>query len=259
MNDIRRNSTFRRGVMWGFVLLSLIFLYAPLLPPVIRSLDGSGGTFSAYGAIMSDAVLLEGIANTALVGLLVAIIAPALALALAQALRAWRRPRLILALVMLPLFVPGVSMGVATALFFRVLGLDASIASMVLVQVLWALPFATLVIVTVMASFDHVYLEAAYVLGANRRRAFLEVELPQIWPGLMGAAVFSLILSFNETVRTSIVQGGENTVQTYLWSQYQQVGLSPPLYALMTLLIVLTLVLVALLALLDRRKGAADR
>ena len=60
---------------------------------------------------------------------------------------------------------------------------------MVLVQVLWALPFATLVIVTVMASFDHVYLEAAYVLGANRRRAFLEVELPQIWPGLMGAAV----------------------------------------------------------------------
>ncbi|MGR3570680.1 ABC transporter permease [Brevirhabdus sp.] len=259
MNDTRRNSTLRRSVMWGFVLLSLIFLYAPLLPPVIRSLDGTGGPFSAYGAILSDAVLLEGIANTALVGLLVAIIAPALALALAQALRAWRRPRLILALVMLPLFVPGVSMGVATALFFRVLGLDASIASMVLVQVLWALPFATLVIVTVMAGFDHVYLEAAYVLGANRRRAFLEVELPQIWPGLMGAAVFSLILSFNETVRTSIVQGGENTVQTYLWSQYQQVGLSPPLYALMTLLIVLTLVLVALLALLDRRKGAADR
>ena len=144
-------------------------------------------------------------------------------------------------------------MGVATALFFRVLGLESSMLSMVLVQVLWALPFATLVIVTVMASFDQVYLEAAHMLGANRLRAFFEIELPQIWPGLMGAAIFSLILSFNETVRTSIVQGGENTVQTYLWSQYQQVGLSPPLYALMTLLILATLVLVGLLAVLERR------
>lgn len=255
MKKTGRNITIGRTIMWGFVLLCLIFLYAPLLPPMIRSMDGDGGVLSAYGAILSDAVLMDGLANTALVGGLVAIIAPLLALSLAQALRVWRRPRLILALVMLPLFVPGVSMGVATALFFRVLGLEASILSMVLVQVLWALPFATLVIVTVMASFDQVYLEAAHMLGANRMRAFLEVELPQIWPGLMGAAIFSLILSFNETIRTSIVQGGENTVQTYLWSQYQQVGLSPPLYALMTLLILFTLALVGLLAVIDRRSG----
>jgi ABC-type spermidine/putrescine transport system permease subunit II len=57
--------------------------------------------------------------------------------------------------------------------------------------------------------------------------------------------MFSLILSFNETIRTSIVQGPYNTVQTYIWSTYKQVGLSPILYALMSLLIALTLVLVA--------------
>jgi putative spermidine/putrescine transport system permease protein/spermidine/putrescine transport system permease protein len=42
-------------------------------------------------------------------------------------------------------------------------------------------------------------------------------------------------------------------VQTYLWSQYQQVGLSAHLFALMTLIIVITLLLIALVALLDRR------
>ena len=52
-----------------------------------------------------------------------------------------------------------------------------------------------------------------------------------------------------------MVQGGRNTVQTYLWSQYQQVGLSPNLYALMTLLIVATLALIAALALIDIRAG----
>ena len=50
------------------------------------------------------------------------------------------------------------------------------------------------------------------------------------------------------------MQGGRNTVQTYLWSQYQQVGLSPNLFALMTLMIVVTLALIALLAILDRRQ-----
>jgi ABC-type spermidine/putrescine transport system permease subunit II len=83
------------------------------------------------------------------------------------------------------------------------------------------------------------------VEGANRPRAFVDVELPLIRPGVLGAATFSLILSFNETVRTAADQGGRNTVQTSIWATYKQVGLSPTLYALMGLLIVLTLILVA--------------
>ena len=81
--------------------------------------------------------------------------------------------------------------------------------------------------------------------GANRLRGFLDIELPLIRSGILGAATFSLILSFNETIRTSVVQGGYNTVQTYIWATYKQIGLSPALYALMSLLIVLTLTLVA--------------
>jgi putative spermidine/putrescine transport system permease protein/spermidine/putrescine transport system permease protein len=46
-------------------------------------------------------------------------------------------------------------------------------------------------------------------------------------------------------------------VQTYLWSQYQQVGLSPHLFALMTLIIVVTLALIAVVALFDRRQRRA--
>ena len=55
-------------------------------------------------------------------------------------------------------------------------------------------------------------------------------------------------------MRTAVVQGGQNTVQTYLWSQYQQVGLSPNLFALMTLLILATLILIAGLAVIDRAR-----
>jgi putative spermidine/putrescine transport system permease protein/spermidine/putrescine transport system permease protein len=173
--------------------------------------------------------------------------------------RVFRIPRLVIGVILIPLFVPGVSMGVATALFFQLLGIGPSLFTIVAVQVLWALPFAFLIILTAMANFDQVYLEAAYMSGANPVAAFREVELPQIWPGILGGAIFSLILSFNETVRTAVVQGGQNTVQTYLWAQYQQVGLSPNLYALMTAIILATLGLIAGLAILDRRLARASK
>ena len=88
---------------------------------------------------------------------------------------------------------------------------------------------------------------------------FLDVEMPLIWPGVLGSATFSVILSFNETVRTSLVQGPLNTVQTYIWSRYLQVGLTPAIYALMSLLIVLTLALIAGLAAANLRRGRRYR
>lgn len=242
--------------VWLLLGVVLIFLYAPLLPPIVNAFSGTGeaGPFAHYAAILDDHRLLRALGTSALAGGLTAIITPLLALLAAEAVRVWRVPRLIIGVLLIPLFVPGVSMGVATALFFQILGLTPSLLTITAVQVLWALPFAFLIILTTLASFDQVYLEAAYLSGANRLQAFFEVELPQIHPGLLGAAIFSLILSFNETVRTAVVQGGQNTVQTYLWSQYQQVGLSPNLFALMTLLIVATLVLIAGLAVIDRAR-----
>jgi spermidine/putrescine transport system permease protein len=243
------------ALIWVLLGLVLVFLYAPLVPPAVRSFGdvaGATGVFHNYAMIFEDERLLRALWTSLGVGALVALIAPLLALLAAEAVRVWRMPRLIIAIMLLPLFVPGISMGLATGLFFQILGLKPSLLTITAVQVLWALPFAFLIILTVMASFDQVYLEAAYMSGAGRVRAFLEVELPQIRQGILGAAVFSLIISFNETIRTAVVQGGRNTVQTYLWSQ--QVGLSPHLFALMTLIIVVTLVLITLVALVDRRQ-----
>ena len=110
-----------------------------------------------------------------------------------------------------------------------------------------------------MATFDPVYLEAAYLHGAGRWRAFVDVELPLIRHGVLGAGIFSVILSFNETIRTGLVQGPLNTVQTYIWSTFLQVGLSPTLYALMSLLIALTLALVGALLVVGVRGAVSPR
>ena len=254
-----------RAVAWAYVGAVLFFLYGPLVPPLLFSLGaagpaGAGGlTLRWYRELGDNPLLVGGVWNSLLVGALVGLVTPPLALLAAVAVRELRRPRLIVLTMLLPLFIPGVSMGLASAFFFRQLGVPPSLWTIAIVHVVWALPFAFLIVLAVMATFDPVYLEAAYLHGAGRLRAFLDVELPLIRHGILGAAIFSVILSFNETVRTALVQGPNNTVQTYIWSTFLQVGLSPTLYALMSLLIGLTLGLVAVLLVVGARGGVSPR
>jgi spermidine/putrescine transport system permease protein len=268
---IRRMSGSRilAGLAWSGIGLVLVLLYLPLVPPFLFALSGDGTigglaqpTWRWYLDLPRNPLLVNSLGTTLLVGVIVAAVTPPLALLGAMAIRGWRFKRLLLMLLLLPLFIPGVSLGLAVAFFFRQLGVPPSLWSIATVQVLWALPFATVVVLTVMSAFDPVYLEAAYTHGANRWRAFRDIELPLIWPGLLGAATFALILSFNETVRTALVLGPYNTIQTYIWSTYLQVGLSPSLHALMSLLIALTLGLVVLMlasSLSGMRRGRVSR
>ncbi|MDQ7842873.1 MAG: ABC transporter permease subunit [Armatimonadota bacterium] len=235
-------------VAWIYVFSILLFLYLPLVPPILFSLapvaGGNAPTVHWYGELWRNPVLVTSIKTSLLTGILTALLTPPLGLLAAMGVRELRAPRAVLLLLLMPLFIPGVSMGLGNAFLFRLLNIPPSLWTILIAHVLWALPFAFLIILTAMTTFDPVYLEAAYVHGAGRLRAFLDVELALIAPGITGAATFSFILSLNETVRTGLVQGPLNTVQTYIWSTYLQVGLSPTIYALMSLLILLTVALV---------------
>jgi ABC-type spermidine/putrescine transport system permease subunit II len=246
-------------MMWAAIAAVLVLLYLPLVPPLLFSVGGGGAaenlTLRWFAEMWRNPLLVGSIRTSVLAALVTGLATPMLALLAALAVRELRIPRLIMALVLLPLFIPAVSMGLGMAFLFRLLEVPPSFWTIVLVHVVWALPFAFLIVLTVMATFDPVYLEAAYVHGAGRWRAFRDIELPLIRPGVSGAAIFSMILSFNETVRTALVQGPHNTVQTYIWSTFLQVGLSPTLYALMSLIILLTFALVAAM-LLQRPRHA---
>ena len=64
--------------------------------------------------------------------------------------------------------------------------------------------------------------------------------------GFWERRTFSIILSFKrDGADRGWFQGPLNTVQTYIWSRYLQVGLTPSIYALMSLMILLTLLLIA--------------
>ncbi|MGE0009002.1 MAG: ABC transporter permease [Parvibaculaceae bacterium] len=246
-----RTSTIALAALTALVLF---FLYAPLVYPLLVATTEysvetatTSFTWKWFEAMATTPIIRQSAWNTAIAAVFTAILAPMLAVAGALAVRELRFKRAIVVLFILPLFIPGVSMGLSTAFFFKLVGIPSSLLTIIAVQVVWALPFAFLIVLTAMSNFNTVLLEAAYMSGASSWRAFLDIELPYLRPAIVSSAIFAGIISFNETVRTSLVQGPYNTIQTYIWSTFLQVGLSPALFAVMASLIFATLILIGLL------------
>jgi len=65
-------------------------------------------------------------------------------------------------------------------------------------------------------------LNSAELLGASRMRAFVNVVLPNIWPGVIISTLLSFSVLFGEFVLTNMLVGGHiHTIQVYL---YQRMG-----------------------------------
>ena len=123
-------------LVWGYIALVLAFLYVPLIPPILFSFEAGGGGAGAlrwYAQIWRNPILTSSMLTTLKIGIAVALAATVLGLAAAMAIRELRAPRLVLLLMLLPVFIPGVSMGLATAFFFRQLGLAPSLLTIAIV------------------------------------------------------------------------------------------------------------------------------
>ncbi|MDQ0906822.1 multiple sugar transport system permease protein [Streptomyces canus] len=92
-----------------------------------------------------------------------------------------------LVLVIIPLF-----------LVLKNLRLINSLAGLVLVYVVWALPFALWMLVGYVRAVPTELEEAAAVDGAGRLRTLMSVTAPLLAPGIVATALFAFITAWNE-------------------------------------------------------------
>ena len=153
------------------------------------------------------------------IGILVSILSTAAALAVGRALPFMKRRNGILAAYLSVLVLPGILIGVAVLVSYRMLlGIPTGLWSVVLVHFIWAMPFSLLCVLIVAARFDTRLLDAAKDLGANSWQQFFDVELPLLKPGITASIFFSFLLSFNELPRTEYVHGGLVTLPYFIWT-----------------------------------------
>ncbi|WP_178917524.1 ABC transporter permease [Natronomonas gomsonensis] len=240
-----------------FALYTAAVVFVLLLPlayllPISMHPDGltqipTSPTLKWYSQLFANGSLLSALGVSVQLGLLTAVVTTPLAFLAAAGTRNVARRDLVIGFFLLPIFMPGVSVGLGLAVYFELIGVSLSIWTMLIGHILWTFPFAYIIILTSMASFDPHLKEAAYDLGANEWRAFRDVELPRIQPGLIGAAIFSFTLSFNEFSRTMLVRGPTDTLPTYVLSRVQNLGVDPTVYAISGLTVVVSSILLVVI------------
>jgi putative spermidine/putrescine transport system permease protein len=115
------------------------------------------------------------------------------------------------------------------------------------------IPFVIITVTATLVGFDRSLTRAAASMGANPLTTFFRVQMPLILPGVISGALFAFITSFDEVVVVLFV--GSASQKTLPWQMF--IGLreqiSPTILAVATILVVLSVLLLATLEILRRR------
>ncbi len=149
-------------------------------------------------------------------------------------------------LVLLPLVLPGIVTGLSMMIMFtKVLGLPLSLQTVILghgtalVSVVATQVFARL------QRFNRRMEEASADLGARPLQTFWMVTLPNIRSAILGSALLSFTLSFDEIPVTYFLTGRDNTLPMYIYSTLRR-GITPEINAIGTVIVLASLVLIVL-------------
>jgi putative spermidine/putrescine transport system permease protein len=112
---------------------------------------------------------------------------------------------LILLAFLLPQAFPSLAVYINVARIFYGLGLNGTIAGVVLVHTMHGLVFSVWIATAAFAAVDRELEEAARSIGASPLRTFMTITLPLAAPGIMASAIFVFLESLDEFTGTYFV------------------------------------------------------
>lgn len=102
------------------------------------------------------------------------------------------------AIVLAAIILPSIIIALALFFLFAQLHMIGSRVAIALGHAVVSLPPVVVVVSATLQSFDQRLEQAAIILGAHPLKAFWRVTLPIISPGVISAALFAFLISFDE-------------------------------------------------------------
>ena len=253
----------------------LAFLYVPILLVVVygfipngvsMSFFDSSGRFMGftakwYGQIFGGAASVRALLQSFWLSLTIAGLATLVSCVIgttsALALHRWkgRLQQIHHALVYTPLIMPDILIGISLLMLFVACKVDCGFWTILIAHVTFCVSYVVMTVLARLQDFDDRIVEAAYDLGAGPWFTFFHVELPILMPGIVAGGLLAFTLSIDDVVITSFVNGaGTNTFPTYVSSMTKHSRNLPAVFALSTLMLLFTCVLVGLSKLIAGRQ-----
>lgn len=252
------------GFAATIALLGLAFLLVPIVIVVVMSFSSAsslqfppaGLSLRWYQTFFSDSRWVEALTTSALLALVSSLIALVLGSLAAYGITRGRFPGrgLLEANFVAPMILPAIVIAVALYLFLAKVGLLGSAVGLVLSHVILAVPFVVLIVGVGIRGFDQRIEQIAFTLGASRRQMLLRVLLPNMVPSLASAFILAFVTSFDEVIVTLFVAGTYQTVPKRMFNELM-LEVNPTITAIATIMVGLSLVAVALVAVIAGRRG----
>ena len=257
-----------------YITFLLVLMYVPISLVIIFSFNTnrlnsvwSGFSLTWYRELFRDRAIFTSLRNSVILALVSSFAAAVIGTMGAVGI-AWgklagrlqngkrvsygRFTRILEYLSILPIMTPEIIMGMVLLAFFSLLGLPLGMATLVLAHTCFCIPYVYLLVKARLAGLDRSYTEAARNLGAGPWRAFCDVMLPLILPGVISGMLLSFAMSFDDVIISIFVTGPHtNTLPIRIYTQIKT-GVTPKTNALCSLLFVITVLLCILSAIFSR-------
>ncbi|MFN3691539.1 MAG: carbohydrate ABC transporter permease [Fervidobacterium sp.] len=157
-------------------------------------------TLASYKEVLSNRDFLLSLRNSLIIALLstfVSIVAGAMA---SYAITRYSsKAKEIVAYIFLSFrMIPQISLVIPLFMMFSMLNLKDTLTGVILAHISFNLPYVTWLLLPFFAAIPKDYEEAARIDGATENLVFWKVFIPLVSPGLVVAAIFSFLMSWNE-------------------------------------------------------------
>jgi putative spermidine/putrescine transport system permease protein len=250
--------------LWLYVLvgLVLVFLILPSIVVIVVSFSSdrylafppTGWSTRWYDAYLGQQEWRDATFVSVVAAILTMIVSTVLGTLAAYGLHTLgaRLSRLGYLLFTLPLIIPGILIAIGIFMLYAWVGLNNTMTGLVLAHSVMAIPLVVITVASGLRGYDMSQEMVARSLGASRPWAFLTVTLPQIRISIVSGALLAFITSLDEVVISLFIAGGDNMTLTKRMFNALRDELDPTIAAISTLLIAISVVLLAVTQLLQR-------
>ena len=240
---------FRKFISDFYLVIILIFLYAPIFTMMVLSFNQSksrthwGGFTLSWYTQMFESRAYE-LSTTLLVAMISALVATVIGTVTAIAISHMKpvSKNIFMSISNIPMLNADIVTGIALMLAFIAFGISLGFKTVHISHITFNIPYVILSVMPKLKQTDRSTYEAALDLGASPAYAFFEVVFPDIMPGVLSGFLLAFTMSLDDFIITHFTKGaGINTLSTLIYSEVRR-GIRPSMYALSTVIFVVVLV-----------------
>lgn len=211
-----------------------------------------------WGRVWHEAAWVRAAQNSVIIGFFATLIATFLGTLAALGLSRPEMPyrKAVMAVLISPMIVPLIIITLGLFFFYSSIEINkwgVPYLGIILAHATLGIPFVIITVTATLSGFDHSLTRASASLGASPSTTFFKVIMPLITPGMVSGALFAFVTSFDEVVVVLFVgKPDEQTIPRQMWNGIRE-AISPAILAAATILVVISICLLASIEMLRRR------